>query len=95
MLAWRLTETGISPVDIVEQSNSDSLFEIALCQFLADDSIADRTKRIFERTALNGESPEAVAIAFKMTRHAVDQSKSRAMSRLRKIVKELEEVANG
>ena len=43
---------------------------------------------------MNGESPEAVTIAFKMTRHAVDQSKNRAMSRLREIVKELEEVAN-
>ena len=89
------TETGVSAVDIDEQSYRESLFEIALRQFLDDESIADRTKRIFERTALNGESPEAVATAFKMTRHAVDQSKSRAMSRLREIVKELEEVANG
>ena len=78
-----------------EQSYREALFEIALRQFLDDESIADRTKRIFECTALNGESPEAVATAFKMTRHAVDQSKSRAMSRLREIVKELEEVANG
>ena len=56
-------------------------------QFLADESVADRTKRIFERTAINGESPESVASSFKMTRHAVDQAKSRAMGRLREIVK--------
>ena len=73
-------------------SYRESLFELALRQFLADDSIADRTKRIFERTALNGEPPEAVAAAFKMSRHAVDQAKSRAMARLRELVKGLESV---
>ena len=87
--------TGILPVDIDDQSYRESLFELALRQFLADDSVADRTKRIFERTALNGESPEAVAVSFKMTRHAVDQAKSRAMARLREIVKGLESLADG
>ena len=82
------------PPDFTEdQSYRESLFELALRQFLADGSVADRTKRIFERTALNGESPEAVAAAFKMTRHAVDQAKSRALERLRKLVKALEDVA--
>ena len=76
-----------------DQSWCDAVVEIALRQFLADDSIADRTKRIFERTAINGESPEAVAESFKMTRHAVDQAKSRALERLRKLVKALEDVA--
>ena len=76
-----------------DQSYRESIFELALRQFLADDSIADRTKRIFGRTAINGESPETVAESFKMTRHAVDQTKSRAMARLREIVKELEDVA--
>ena len=87
--------TGILPVDVDDQSYRESLFELALRQFLADGSVADRTKRIFERTALNGESPEAVAAAFKMTRHAVDQAKSRAMTRLREIVKGLETLADG
>ena len=76
-----------------ERQYRESIFEIALRQLLADDSIADRTKRIFERTAINGESPEAVAESFKMTRHAVDQAKSRALERLRKLVKALEDVA--
>ena len=78
-----------------EQSYRKSVFEIAWRQFLADESIADRTKRIFERVAINGESPEAVAASFKMKRHAVDQAKSRAMDRLREIVKDLENAANG
>ena len=76
-----------------DQSYRESLFELALRQFFADDSIADRTKRIFERTAINGESPETVAESFKMTRHAVDQAKSRAMTRLRELIKALEDVA--
>ena len=72
----------------------ESLFETALCQFLADPSVADRTKRIFERTAINGESPDVVAAAFKMTRHAVDQAKSRALGRLRELVNALETAAD-
>lgn len=75
-----------------DQSWREAIFEIAMRRFLSDKAIADRTKRIFERTALNGESPESVAASFKMTRHAVDQSKSRAMVRLRELVKELESV---
>ena len=77
-----------------EQHVSEAVFEIALRQFLADESIADRTKRIFERVAINGESPESVAMSFKMKRHAVDQAKSRAVSRVREIVKELEALAD-
>ena len=80
---------------IDEQSYRESLFELALRQFLSDDSIADRTKRIFERTAMNGESPESVAESFKVTRHAVDQAKSRAMIHLREIMKGLESLADG
>ena len=76
-----------------DQSWHESVFAIALHRFLEDEALADRTKRIFERTALNGESPEAVAASFKMTRHAVDQAKGRAMARLREIVKGLENVA--
>ena len=87
--------SGVMAATADDPSWREPLFELALRQFLADDSIADRTKRIFERTAINGESPDAVAAAFKMTRHAVDQAKSRAMARLREIVKGLEDVANG
>ena len=76
-----------------DQSYREAVFEIALRQFLADESVADRTKRIFERTAINGESPEAVASSFKMARHAVDQAKSRALSRIREMVKQLENAA--
>lgn len=88
----RTPDAPQSVVQDDDQSWREAAFEIALRRFLSDESIADRTKRIFERTALNGESPEAVAASFKMTRHAVDQAKSRAMARLRELVKELESV---
>ena len=82
------------PSDEEKETWKDSVFEIAKNRFFADESIADRTKRIFERIAIIRESPEAVAAAFKMKRHAVDQAKCRAMSRLREIVEELESVGN-
>ena len=90
---------GEQTLDAQQDADTDrecrrAAFEIALRRFLADETVADRTKRIFERTALNGESPETVAASLKMTRHAVDQAKSRAMARLRKMVKELENVAD-
>ena len=70
----------------------DALFEIALQQFMADDTVADRTKRIFARVAIDGEKPEAVAKAFGVERNAVDQIKSRSMTRLRELVAALEKV---
>ena len=84
-----------APQSVVQDDDQpcrEAVFGIALRRFLSDETIADRTKRIFERTALNGESPESIAASFKMTRHAVDQAKSRAMTRLRELVKELESV---
>ena len=80
--------------DTVDAAWRDTVFKIALRQFFADASIADRTKRIFERTAINGESPESVAAAFKMERHAVDQAKSRALAKIREIVRQLESAAD-
>ncbi len=96
-VAAELRRAGGRPLSAADDEKGwrESVFELALQRFLADESIADRTKRIFERTALNGESPETVAAAFKMTRHAVDQVKSRAMARLRELVKELESLADG
>jgi RNA polymerase sigma factor (sigma-70 family) len=80
--------------DSADAAWRDAVFKIALRQFLADASVADRTKRIFERTAINGESPESVATAFKMKRHTVDQAKSRALARIREIVRQLESAAD-
>ncbi len=70
----------------------DSVFEIALQQYMADEAVNERTRQIFARVAVNGEKPEAVAKAFGIERNAVDQIKRRSMMRLRELVKALEQV---
>lgn len=69
-----------------------SVYEIALQQLLADESVQERTKQIFVRVVINAESPEAVARSFGMTRNAVDQIKNRMKKQLRKLVEALEKV---
>lgn len=59
---------------------------------MADDTVADRTKRIFARVAIDGEKPDVVAKSFGVERNAVDQIKSRSMTRLRELVAALEKV---
>ena len=59
---------------------------------LADPLVADRTKRVFERVAINGEAPESVAHAFKMNRHVVDQIKARSLAKIRQLIVALGEV---
>ena len=71
-----------------------AIFEIALEQYLADDTVQTRTKQIFVRLAVNGEKPEQVAQAFGLKRNAVDQIKNRAMTRLRELVKALEKAGD-
>ena len=73
-----------------EKSWRESLFEVALQQMLADDTIHNRTKQVFVRVAVNGEKPEDVAASFGITRNAVDQMKARLMARLRELVNALE-----
>lgn len=70
----------------------DAVFEIALQQYLADETVSERTKQVFARVAVNGEKPEGVAKAFGIERNAVDQIKSRSLARLRELVKALQQV---
>lgn len=72
----------------------EAVFEVALRQYLADESISARTRQIFARLVVNGEKPEAVAAAFGISRNTVDQIKSRARARLREWVKTLEQVGD-
>lgn len=74
-----------------EEAYRQALFEIAVSSFFSDPTIAPRTKEVFRRTAIAGESPETVAQAFQMSRHAVDQIKSRSVVWLRKRIDELEQ----
>ena len=73
-----------------EHSWREALLEVALQQLLNDESIQSRTRQVFLRVAVNGDSPNDVADAFGIERNAVDQIKNRMMSRLRKLVAALE-----
>lgn len=77
-----------------ESAWRESVLEIALQQLLADKSINDRTKEVFERVAVNGEKPELVAESFGITRNSVDQMKARMKSRLRELANALMNVEN-
>ena len=70
----------------------ESVFEIALQQLLADESINDRTKQVFVRVVVNGEKPEIVAESFGVTRNSVDQMKARMKDRLRELANALMKV---
>jgi len=83
-----------APVDDEREMQSwrDSIYEIALEQALGDESIQNRTKQMFVRTAVNGEKPEEVAESLGVNRNAVDQAKNRMIGKLRTIVEQLESV---
>jgi len=93
-LKAELATRDVPPVgkqaEVEEESYRQSLVEIALARFFADESVASRTKEIFRRVAVKGESPEAVARAYQVGRHAVDQIKSRSLDKVRTFVEELE-----
>ena len=75
-----------------EQEWKETVFAIAVQQLLADETIQERTKQVFLRVAINHESPDAVADGFGIKRNAVDQMKSRMMTKLREIVESLKAV---
>lgn len=68
----------------------EAVLEIAMRQLLADDRFHERSKQIFQRLAVDGETPDAVAAAYGVGRNAVDQIKRRMVARLREIVAALE-----
>ena len=78
--------------EVADKSWRDAVFEIALQQYMADETINERTKQVFARVAVNGEKPEGVAKAFGIERNAVDQIKSRSLARMRELVKALKQV---
>ena len=75
-----------------EQKWKETVFAIAVRQLLADETIQERTKQVFLRVAINHESPDAVADSLGIKRNAVDQMKSRMMTKLRELVESLKAV---
>ena len=87
--------TTVNGKSVHEQSYRDwreNLFEVALQQLLADESIHDRTKQAFIRTAINGESIEVVADSLGVQRNTVDCMRSRTLQQLREIVEKLKDL---
>ena len=68
-----------------------SAYELALREFFADKSVMPRTKEIFRRVALGGESPTKVAEDYGIARNAVDQIKARSTAKIRKLAESLEQ----
>jgi RNA polymerase sigma factor (sigma-70 family) len=64
-------------------------YEVALQQLLADPRHSERTRQIFIRTALKGESPVSVAALFGTTRNNVDQTKNRMTAELKALAERL------
>lgn len=84
-----LTSTTGTIAGEEEKRWRESMYEIALAQILADDSIQSRTKQIFIRTAIDGENPEEVAKSFGIKRNTVDQAKNRIIEKMRALVEQL------
>lgn len=83
------TVNGKSAQEQSYQDWCESVFEIALEQLLADESIHERTKQAFIRTAIKGEPIDAVAESLGVQCHAIDCMRSRMLERLRGIVEKL------
>ena len=67
-----------------------TILEIAMRQLMLDDSIRERTKLIFHKVAVEGCPPEEVAVAYGISRNAVDQIKDRMVKKLRAMVDGME-----
>lgn len=76
-----------------DDANSDSMrkdiFEAAVTQLMADDSISSATREIFRHVALMQEPPAKVAAEFGTTRNNVDQIKRRMIVRLSGMVRSM------
>ena len=70
----------------------EEVFAVALQQLLSDNSIHDRTKQVFVRTAIKGESSDVVAESLGVPRNTVNKMKSRMLATLRDLVEKLKKV---
>ena len=79
--------------DDEDDANSDStrkaIFEAAVTQLMADDSISSATREIFRHVVLMHEKPAQVAAEFGTTRNNVDQIKNRMINRLSELVQSM------
>lgn len=84
------TSQAVSPDEDAEAKGWRlAAYEVALQQLLADPRHSERTRQIFIRTALKGESPVSVAALFGTTRNNVDQTKNRMTAELKELARRL------
>ena len=77
---------GASANEIDYRKWRESVYEIALQQLLADESIHERTKQVFVRLAIDGEKPEAVAESLGIPYNTVIRIRKRTIARMRSYV---------
>ena len=85
-------KVAVDGKSVQEQTYEDwreEVFAVALQQLLSDNSIHDRTKQVFIRTAIRGESSDAVAESLGVSRNTVNKMKSRMLAVLRDLVEKL------
>ena len=97
-LKEKYMQEGTSPVPNQAESEEaewrKEVMELAMRQLLADDSIHEQSKQIFQRLTVDGMSPDDVAVAYGTTRNNVDKIKGRMIGRMRELVRCLEAVGN-
>ena len=86
------TEGTRSQDETLEREWRESVYDIALKQLLADETIHERTKQVFLRLVVDGEKPEQVAEAYDLPYNTVVKMKARLVKQLRGLVKELSQV---
>ena len=88
-------EVSVNGESASEQSYRDwreTIYEIALQQLMADESIQESTKQVFMRVVIKGESPSVVAKSLGIERNRVNQIKSRMKIKLCDLVEKLKSV---
>ena len=85
----KVTVDGKSVQEQTYEDWREEVFAVALQQLLSDNSIHDRTKQVFIRTAIRGESSDAVAESLGVSRNTVNKMKSRMLAVLRDLVEKL------
>ena len=88
-------KVAVDGKSVQEQTYEDwreEVFAVALQQLLSDNSIHDRTKQAFIRTAIRGESSDTVAESLGVPRNTVNKMKSRMLATLRDLVEKLKKV---
>ena len=69
-----------------------AIFEIALQQFLADETIQERTKQMFVRTEIGGEPIQTVAESLGVTAQLVYRARNRCLKNLSARIETLKSV---